>query len=94
MRVKHKDIRIPQKVPEKIREFTYEFEKTVIEIFGYTTLGHIVGYLELPVEKHYWTHIVTKLYAITWDENRQETVISVDYRIKNMAIDEKGGDSK
>lgn len=92
MKSSAKDICVKEKVSDELMKFVANFEQKKIEALGFTTVGHILGYLEIkPIPSKYWSYIVSKLDFIKWDEERKETVIRCRYRTKNMPSDEKGG---
>lgn len=92
MKSSAKDICVKERVSDELMKFTFDFEQKKIEAFGFTTVGHILGYLEIkPIPTEYWGYIVSKLDFIKWDEERKETVIRCRYRTKNTSNDEKGG---
>lgn len=90
-----KDICVKSKVSDELVKFTYDFEQKKIKALGFTTVGHILGYLKVePIPDKYWKYIVSKIDFIKWDEKKQETVIRCRYRAQNTPLNEKGGDSK
>lgn len=94
MKSSAKDICIKERVSDELIKFTLNFEQSVINALGFTTIGHILGYLKInQIPEKYWKCVVSKLDFIQWDEKRQETVIRCRYRTKNTSSNEKGGES-
>lgn len=92
MKSSAKDICVKERISDELIKFTINFEQAVIQTFGFTTVGHILGYLKInEIPNKYWNYIVSKLDFIKWDEERKETVIRCRYRTKNTSNDEKGG---
>lgn len=89
-----KDICVKSRVSDELMKFTYNFERQALDAFGFTTVGHILGYLKVTdIPEKYWQYIVSKIDFIKWDEKNQETVIRCRYRVRNTPRNEKGGDS-
>lgn len=94
MKSSAKDICVKERVNDELMKFTFNFEQEVINALGFTTVGHILGYLKISeIPSKYWNYIVSKLDFIKWDEERKETVIRCRYRTKNTSNDEKGGEN-
>lgn len=92
MKSSAKDICIKERISDELMKFAFDFEQNVINAFGFTNVGHILGYLKISeIPSKYWNYIVSKLDFIKWDEERKETVIRCRYRTKNTSNDEKGG---
>lgn len=94
MKSSAKDICVKERISDELMKFAFDFEQKKIKAFGFTTVGHVLGYLEIkPIPNKYWSYIVSKLDFIKWDEERKETVIRCRYRTKNTSNDEKGGEN-